>query len=192
MKTPTKSMTGGHFQSLPTLDDAALRSPGMGIFLSPHPPTPSYRSLQQSDSFDKSSGVKEAKKPKSDEKLPADAKQTSKTPMSPRTPKRDPERERFIATPTDFAMDYGKHPNSANFDTSNGELIPFYSPWSALYRCFTHCCLRYVLFSSLLVTVADCKWSLLTWRFRIYVEHTKRSWSSNAKNPHCQHIFFLF
>ena len=38
---------------------------------------------------------------------------------SPKT--RDQERERFVATPTDFAMDYGKgHPNSASFDTSNG------------------------------------------------------------------------
>jgi len=91
VKTPTRSPTG-KFQSLPHLDDAALASPGGGLFLSPHP----------------SSG---------EAAVPA---RSPKTPRSPRTPKRESDRDRFLATPTDFATDYGKHPNSATFDSSNG------------------------------------------------------------------------
>lgn len=125
LKTPTKSPTGGHFQSLPNLDDAALRSP-VGIFLSPHPPTPLSRTLDESTSFDKHDELKEttrARKSAGSDKELADSKpsvRSPKTPRSPRTPKRETDRERFVTTPTDFAMDYGKHPNSASFDTSNG------------------------------------------------------------------------
>jgi hypothetical protein len=102
MKTPTKS-PGGFFQSLPSLDDAALKSP-VGIFLSPHPPTPTSRSINEMGPFD--NGIKSEK--------PAGSK-------SPKT--RDLERERFVATPTDFAMDYGRHSSSGpgTFDTSNGK-----------------------------------------------------------------------
>jgi hypothetical protein len=112
VRTPTRSPTGSHFHSLPSLDDAALKSP-VGMFLSPHPPTPSnYRSLDEIDAL-----AKQDDKPSS--------KQDNKPHVrSPKT--RDQERERFVATPTDFAMDYGKmHPNSSLFDTSNGEYCGF-------------------------------------------------------------------
>jgi hypothetical protein len=61
------------------------------------------------------------KKAKSEEKsnLEVDSKQSPKMPKSPRTPRRE-DRDRFVATPTDFATDYGKHPNSGSFDNSNG------------------------------------------------------------------------
>ena len=62
--------------------------------------------------FDAPDVVKEGKKSKSD------AKPSPKTPKSPRTPRRE-DRDRFLTTPTDFATDYGKHPNSGSFDNSN-------------------------------------------------------------------------
>lgn len=114
-KTGAKSPTG-EFQNLPTLDDDALRSPG-AFFLSPHPPTPSYRdqagSLVEADKTSKKSKSGHAAE------IKENIKSSPKTPKSPRTPKRDLERERFVTTPTNFATDYGKHPNSASFDSSN-------------------------------------------------------------------------
>lgn len=100
---------------MPHLDDAALRSPG-AFFLSPHPGTPSYRPLHEAGSFDTAELTKKEKNDGDDSK-PAPMR-SPKTPKSPRTPRRD-DRDRFVATPTDFATDYGKHPNSASFDNSN-------------------------------------------------------------------------
>ncbi len=115
-RTPTRSPTG-RFQSLPVLDDDTLRSPG-SFFLSPQPPTPSSRILRTSGSFDKIE--LDRSKVKEEEKLGARQPMRSpKTPRSPRTPRRD-DRDRFLTTPTDFAMDYGKHPHSGSFDSSNG------------------------------------------------------------------------
>lgn len=115
-RTPTRSPTG-RFQSLPVLDDDTLRSPG-SFFLSPHPPTPSSRILRVSESFDKVEldkvKVKEEDRPAARQPM-----RSPKTPKSPRTPKRD-DRDRFLTTPTDFALDYGKHPHSGSFDSSNG------------------------------------------------------------------------
>lgn len=120
MRTPTKSPTGGRFQSLPVLDDDALRSPG-SFFLSPQPPTPSSRMLRASGSFD-TADLDKSKKPKDDEKQPSRQPMRSpKTPRSPRTPRRD-DRERFLTTPTDFTLDYGRHPHSGSFDSSNGKI----------------------------------------------------------------------
>jgi hypothetical protein len=111
-KTPTRSPTRGQFQILPNLDDAALRSPG-AFFLSPH------RSLQETESFDTSDTTKEGKNVKSEDlDLKPAPTRSPKAPKSPGTPRRD-DRDRFLTTPTDFATDYGKHPNSASFDNSN-------------------------------------------------------------------------
>jgi len=93
-RTPTRSPTG-RFQSLPVLDDETLKSPG-SLFLSPQTPK----------------GYREDSKPAA--RLPM---RSPKTPRSPRTPRRDD--QRFLNTPTDFTMDYGKHPNSGSFDSSN-------------------------------------------------------------------------
>jgi hypothetical protein len=123
-RTPVRSPIGaggGRFQSLPSLDDDALRSPG-SFFLSPATPIPSSRNLKSGGSFDKSLPVKgvtaneELGKPAGRQPM-----RSPKTPRSPRTPKRD-DRDRFLATPTDFATDYGKHTNSESFDQSNGML----------------------------------------------------------------------
>jgi hypothetical protein len=123
-RTPVRSPTGaggGRFQCLPSLDDDALRSPG-SFFLSPNTPTPSSRSLKSGGSFDKL--LPEKKNTSKEENGKPAARQpmrSPKTPRSPRTPRRD-DRDRFLATPTDFATDYGKHSNSESFDQSNGML----------------------------------------------------------------------
>mmetsp|Transcript_24319 Transcript_24319/g.59541 ORF Transcript_24319/g.59541 Transcript_24319/m.59541 type:complete len:919 (+) Transcript_24319:274-3030(+) len=117
VRTPTRTPTKGNFQTLPNLDDATLRSPG-GFFLSPQPGTPSYRALQEAGSFDTTEMGKDSKKDKIDEDGKPAPMRSPKTPKSPRTPRRE-DRDRFIATPTDFAADYGKHPNSSSFDSSN-------------------------------------------------------------------------
>lgn len=117
VRTPTRTPTKGNFQTLPNLDDATLRSPG-AFFLSPQPGTPSYRALQEAGSFDTTEMGKDPKKEKLDEDVKQAPMRSPKTPKSPRTPRRD-DRDRFIATPTDFAADYGKHPNSSSFDSSN-------------------------------------------------------------------------
>jgi hypothetical protein len=116
-RTPTRSPTG-RFQSLPVLDDDTLRSPG-SFFLSPHPPTPSSRILRTSGSFEK---LDLDRNKTNDDDKPASRQpmRSPKTPRSPRTPRRD-DRDRFLTTPTDFAMDYGKHPHSGSFDSSNGK-----------------------------------------------------------------------
>lgn len=121
VRTPSKSPTGGRFQSLPILDDDALRSPG-SFFLSPNPATPSSRMLKSTDSFDKMETAKASTTTKSEMKQAIRQPMRSpKTPRSPRTPRRD-DRDRFLTTPTDFTMDYGKHPHSGSFDSSNGTL----------------------------------------------------------------------
>ncbi len=116
-RTPTRSPTG-RFQSLPVLDDDTLRSPG-SFFLSPHPPTPSSRILRSSGSFDKLD-LDRGKANDDDRPAVRQPMRSPKTPRSPRTPRRD-DRDRFLTTPTDFAMDYGKHPHSGSFDSSNGK-----------------------------------------------------------------------
>lgn len=91
----------GKFQTLPSLDDPKLQSP-VGIFLSPHPGTPSYKSIE--DSFNKANDGKEEKE--SDETM--------------RTEKiRDYSKDNFASTPTDFTIDYGK--GHQEFDTSHGK-----------------------------------------------------------------------
>lgn len=120
VRTPTRSPTRGHFQSLPSLDDATLKSP-VGLFLSPHPPTPStYRSEEEAAL--KPPSTENFKPVSKQEKRPDESKSYAKSPKT-----RDQERERFVTTPTDFAMDYGRgHPNSAGFDASNGTCLNVY------------------------------------------------------------------
>jgi hypothetical protein len=95
-KTPTRSPLRNHFHNLPSLRDAKLSSP-CGIFLSPCPPSPSAYAtiagpLREEYEEEKSTKTKSE------------------------------ERERAVATPTDFAVDFGKgHQSSASFDASNGE-----------------------------------------------------------------------
>mmetsp|Transcript_2210 Transcript_2210/g.3491 ORF Transcript_2210/g.3491 Transcript_2210/m.3491 type:complete len:871 (+) Transcript_2210:262-2874(+) len=93
-KTPTRSPSSHHFHNLPSLQDAKLSSP-CGIFLSPCPPSPSaYATIAANPSFDTDKGYEEEKKTQ--------------------------DRERAVATPTDFALDFGKgHQSSASFDASN-------------------------------------------------------------------------
>jgi hypothetical protein len=100
------------------LDDANLKSP-VGFILSPHPPTPSVdRTLDAMGSFEKEDAPKD--KQAGSEKRTEDDKAFARSPV-PKSPKtRDQERERFVATPTDFSLDYGKHPYSGPFDSSNG------------------------------------------------------------------------
>mmetsp|Transcript_11937 Transcript_11937/g.18381 ORF Transcript_11937/g.18381 Transcript_11937/m.18381 type:complete len:881 (-) Transcript_11937:113-2755(-) len=89
-KTPTRSPSGGHFHNLPSLQDAGLSSP-CGIFLSPCPPSPSaYATIAAEPKFQEEKSSKAL------------------------------ERERSVATPTDFAVDFGKdHKHSESFDASN-------------------------------------------------------------------------
>eukprot|EP00546_Thalassionema_frauenfeldii_P010354 CAMPEP_0178910146 /NCGR_PEP_ID=MMETSP0786-20121207/8931_1 /TAXON_ID=186022 /ORGANISM="Thalassionema frauenfeldii, Strain CCMP 1798" /LENGTH=856 /DNA_ID=CAMNT_0020582357 /DNA_START=197 /DNA_END=2767 /DNA_ORIENTATION=- len=89
-KTPTRSPSGGHFHNLPSLQDAGLTSP-CGIFLSPCPPSPSaYATIAAEPKFQEEKSSKAL------------------------------ERERAVATPTDFAVDFGKgHKHSESFDASN-------------------------------------------------------------------------
>lgn len=117
VRSPAAAAGGSRFQSLPTLDDDALRSPG-SFFLSPN--TPSSRTSKSEGPLDKALTEKENSVKEEDLKPAArQVMRSPKTPRSPRTPKRD-DRERFLATPTDFATDYGKHTNSGSFDQSNG------------------------------------------------------------------------
>jgi hypothetical protein len=104
-RSPAKSPPGSNFQTLPSMDDAAkVASPG-GSFLSQNPPTPSHRTLQGGGSFDE----EKKRDPYSRDDNDMDVKPS---------PRRD--RDRFVATPTDFALDYGKgHHVSGSFDTSN-------------------------------------------------------------------------
>ncbi|KAI2504173.1 hypothetical protein MHU86_10287 [Fragilaria crotonensis] len=93
-KTPTRSPLRNHFHNLPSLRDAKLSSP-CGIFLSPCPTSPSaYATIAG---------------PLRDE---YEEEKSTKT--------KSEERERAVATPTDFAVDFGKgHQSSASFDASN-------------------------------------------------------------------------
>jgi hypothetical protein len=80
-----------------------MTSPG-GIFLTQNPPTPSYRGLHAGGSFE-------------EKKRDPDNQAFDNMDAKP-SPRRD--RDRYVATPTDFALDYGKgHHVSGSFDTSN-------------------------------------------------------------------------
>lgn len=72
--------------------------------MSPFPPSPSaYTTIAVNPSFDDDYRIKRFEEEK-----------------SPKT--RDQERARSVATPTDFAVDFGKgHKSSPSFDASNGE-----------------------------------------------------------------------
>ena len=166
MKTPTRSPPpGGHFQSLPTLDDTGLKSP-VGIFLSPHPPTPStYRSIHETGSFDRPDSSRQDDKP------------YAKSPKSPNT--RAQERDRFVATPTDFAMDYGKHPNSGPFDSSNGKFRE-QTTKAAGFICSCICSTGNA--STCMVAVTDCKWSVFSRWIGIHHEHSSGNWN-RASDP---------
>jgi hypothetical protein len=112
MKTPTKSPTLGRFTSLPNLDDDALGSPG-AIFLSPTR-TPTY--------FDRKTTAVTTKDKNSLESVSgmSISGNPARSPLTPRTPKRDLDRDRLLSTPTDFAFDYGKPaPNGSLLESSN-------------------------------------------------------------------------
>eukprot|EP00536_Pseudo-nitzschia_multiseries_P015413 jgi/Psemu1/42459/gm1.42459_g len=115
-----RSPTGGRFTSLPTLDDDALGSPG-AIFLSPTR-TPTY--------FDKktSGAVTKGKSDLDSVSGISITANSARAPLTPRTPKRDLDRDRLLATPTDFAFDYGKTPNGSNFLESSNVLAWLHSP----------------------------------------------------------------
>ena len=77
-----------------SLYEGTLQSPG-NYFLSPNPPTPARENLRSQGSFEEKKSDKDDCKP------------------SPRT-----DREHIVATPTNFALDYGKQVTES-FDTSN-------------------------------------------------------------------------
>eukprot|EP00533_Pseudo-nitzschia_delicatissima_P000636 CAMPEP_0116079156 /NCGR_PEP_ID=MMETSP0327-20121206/993_1 /TAXON_ID=44447 /ORGANISM="Pseudo-nitzschia delicatissima, Strain B596" /LENGTH=908 /DNA_ID=CAMNT_0003569765 /DNA_START=273 /DNA_END=3000 /DNA_ORIENTATION=- len=119
MKTPTKSPTG-RFTSLPTLDDDTLGSPG-AIFLSPTR-TPTYferkstgMSSRDKNSLETVSGISITGNP-------------TRSPLTPRTPKRDLDRDRLLSTPTDFAFDYGKPAANGSLLESSNVLAWLQSP----------------------------------------------------------------
>jgi len=99
-KTAISSPTAGRFTSLPILDDDALGSPS-ALFLSPtRTPTSFYEKFYKSSAkckgdLESVSGI-------------SITANSAKTVLTPRTPKRDIDRDRLLATPTDFAFDYGK------------------------------------------------------------------------------------
>ena len=118
MKTPTKSPSGGgRFTSLPTLDDDALGSPGT-IFLSPTR-TPTYfdrkGTTKDKSTFESVTGISVSGNP-------------SRSPLTPRTPKRDLDRDRLLSTPTDFAFDYGKPASNGSLLESSNVLAWLHSP----------------------------------------------------------------
>lgn len=120
MKTPTKSPTGGRFTSLPSLDDDALGSPG-AIFLSPTR-TPTY--------FDRNGSLTASKDKNSLESVSGISMLggTARSPLTPRTPKRDLDRDRLLSTPTDFAFDYGKAASNGSLLESSNVLAWLHSP----------------------------------------------------------------
>lgn len=146
-KTPTRSPTNHHFHNLPSLRDAKLSSP-CGIFLSPCPPSPSaYATIAGPPR----TGFEEEKSSKA----------------------KSEERERALATPTDFAVDFGKgHQSSASFDGSNGESIV------NLTYIFRITCLMCALFVSSsgvaeFTSVTNSTWIVFSWRgFGICLEYT--------------------
>ena len=130
MKTPIKSPTGGRFTSLPTLDDDALGSPG-AIFLSPTR-TPTYF-----HHIDRNATTTTNLKDSAVSAIGSSADSGTNVtraalPLTPRTPKYGAggfggvgdqlDGGRLLATPTDFAYDYGKNTGTTPgslLDTSN-------------------------------------------------------------------------
>eukprot|EP00521_Asterionellopsis_glacialis_P017153 CAMPEP_0195296550 /NCGR_PEP_ID=MMETSP0707-20130614/19672_1 /TAXON_ID=33640 /ORGANISM="Asterionellopsis glacialis, Strain CCMP134" /LENGTH=1126 /DNA_ID=CAMNT_0040358085 /DNA_START=428 /DNA_END=3808 /DNA_ORIENTATION=- len=112
-KTPTRSP--GQFQSLPQFHDAKLNSPS--LFLSPYSPNP--LGLTDGASFDRGGQTPKEEESKDDQdEGQHPAAKYSEEEKSSKT--RDELRERSVATPTDFAVDFGKgHQVSSSFDASN-------------------------------------------------------------------------
>ena len=99
------------------MDDDALGSPG-AIFLSPTR-TPTYFDRKGTSVRDKSL---ESVSALSITGNPA------RSPLTPRTPKRDLDRDRLLSTPTDFAFDYGKPPANGSLLESSNVLAWLHSP----------------------------------------------------------------
>jgi len=123
-KTPTKSPLPSQFQSLPSLHDAKL-TPG-GIFLSPSPPPPNNNSvtgLSSVPTLDAGDDRKKAAIPKTSaesKKEDTSKPSTQEEKAAAAAAARDLERERVVATPTDFALDFGKGLRpTGSFDASN-------------------------------------------------------------------------
>jgi hypothetical protein len=77
-----------------------------------------------------------------------------------------------MTTPTDFAMDYGKHSNSGgSFDNSNGEslILRQISLFQTIFLI-----LSFTLVSSCLVTIADGEWAFLSGWFWVDAEYAER------------------
>lgn len=116
MRTPVRSESGartnGRSTNLPTLDATDMLSPS-NFLLSPS--TPRRNQPLTGDESEAAAAL-----------ASASTRWAPLTPKSPRTPKRDSNGacgDRFMSTPTDFALDYGK-PNAAAaaaaaFDSSN-------------------------------------------------------------------------
>mmetsp|Transcript_46408 Transcript_46408/g.53655 ORF Transcript_46408/g.53655 Transcript_46408/m.53655 type:complete len:1055 (+) Transcript_46408:240-3404(+) len=134
LKTPTKSPTEGRFTSLPTLDDDALGSPG-AIFLSPNR-TPTY--FHTDTKTTTTTEFKDSRKNGLDFTVSAiscsidSGSNSTRAPLTPRTPKRAAvdqlDRDRLLATPTDFALDYGKTGTPGSLLDSSNVLAWLHSP----------------------------------------------------------------
>lgn len=111
-----RSPLPGQFQSLPSLQEAKLTSPS-GIFLDP--PAASTSGVAPVPSLDTKETSTAPEPSKADD---GDKKIAAKIEAQDSQKARDQERERAVATPTDFALDFGKGLRQTNsFDASNGK-----------------------------------------------------------------------
>ena len=165
-KTPTRSPLRHQFHNLPSLRDAKLSSP-CGIFLSPCPPSPSaYATIA------------------GPLRVEYDEEKSTKS--------KSEERERAVATPTDFAVDFGKgHQSSASFDASNGELYCHFVEFANLRMQYGGRQLTILHVYSLgLASITVLEWLVFArWRVGFRLEHTASSSNSSHTDAH---LVFLF
>jgi hypothetical protein len=185
-KTPTKSPPEGQFQSLPSLHDAKLSSP-CGIFLSPTPPSPSASSVPTLEKKEKKPEQKDSGEEKEEAKPEVQEEKSAKA--------LDQERERSVATPTDFPLDFGRGLRPTNsFDASNGKCYPVnaYLGYHSL-RSLTDGRFHYCP-SARLAPVANSKRALLSRRwFGFSVEYSRRGTYGASYTTHTdhEHLFLL-
>jgi len=169
--------------------------------LEPAPPSPStYAGLSSVPTLGKRET--DENKAASDGNKKDEAKTETQEERSAAARASDLERERAVATPTDFALDFGKGLRpTGSFDASNGKdallksalccaaIENYVSPESIL----VYVCLP---FSAGMASVSNCKRSLFSWWwfwFWICFEHTsschRASYAADTKHDH---VFLLF
>lgn len=195
-KTPTKSPLPGQFQTLPSLHDAKLTP--SGIFLSPSPPPPnSTAGVSSVPTLDDKDKKKPAVQPKEDSKPAA---QDEKAAAAATAKARDLERERVVATPTDFSLDFGKGLRpTGSFDASNGKCKcrKDENMTHALWQCFlTVIYLCLCALSIGMASIANSKRIVFAWgRFwvGVWFEYTScGNCTSYTEDAHKYDVFLLF